>query len=69
MILNRVGTIYRGRSKLQDNSQAVVIFATTLKLDQGAPSLSTNTVELANDGHGEHRASREAGGGADCGRE
>ena len=31
--------------------------------------LSTNTVELANDGHGEHRASREAGDGAHCGRE
>ena len=31
--------------------------------------LSTNFVELANEGHGEHRASREAGDGAYCGRE
>ena len=54
---------------MQDKIQAVLILATTLKLKEGAPSLSTNTVELANDGHGEHRASREAGDGADCGRE
>ena len=31
--------------------------------------LSTNFVELANEGHGEHRASREAGDGAHSGRE
>ena len=31
--------------------------------------LSTNFVELANEGHGEHRASREAGDGAHCDRE
>ena len=30
---------------------------------------STNFAELANEGHGEHRASREAGDGAHCGRE
>ena len=42
------------------------ILATTPKLKEGAPSLSTNTVELVNDGHGEHRASREVGDGADC---
>ena len=35
----------------------MLIFAATMKLKEGAPSLSTNTVELANDGHGEHRAS------------
>ena len=33
------------------------------------PSLSTKFVELANEGHGEHRASREAGDGAHFGRE
>ena len=32
-------------------------------------SLSTYFVELANEGHGEHRASREAGGEDNCGRE
>ena len=32
-------------------------------------SLSTNFVQLANEGHGEHRASREAGDGAHCGRD
>ena len=32
-------------------------------------SLSTNFVELANEGHGEHQASHEAGDGAHCGRE
>ena len=31
--------------------------------------LSTKFGELANEGHGEHRASREAGDGAHCGRE
>ena len=31
--------------------------------------LSTNIIDLANEGHGEHRASREAGDGAHCGRE
>ena len=31
--------------------------------------MSTNFVELVNEGHGEHRASREAGDGAHCGRE
>ena len=69
MILDRICTRYKGRSKLQDNIEAVLILATTLKLKEGAPSLSTDTVELANDGHGKHSASREAGDGADCGRE
>ena len=32
-------------------------------------SLSTTIVELANEGCGEHRASRGAGDGAHCGRE
>ena len=32
-------------------------------------SLSTNNVEMANEGHGEHRASREARGGAHWGGE
>ena len=54
---------------MQDNIEAVLILATTLELKEGLPSLSTNTVELANEAHGEHRASREAGDGADCGRE
>ena len=31
--------------------------------------LSTNFVELANEGHGKQRASREASDGAHCGRE
>ena len=48
--------------------QAVLIFATTMKLKEGAPSVSINTVELANNSHGEHR-SREAGDGARCGGE
>ena len=69
MVLDRVCTRYQRRSKLQDTVQAVLILATRLKLKEGAPSLSTDTVELANDGHGEHRALREAGDGADCGRE
>ena len=43
---------------------SVLILATTLKLKEGAPSLNTNTAELANDGHGEQRASREACDGA-----
>ena len=47
----------------------MLIFATALKLKEGAHSLSTNTVELANDGHGKHRASREVGDGAHSGRE
>ena len=47
---------------MQDNPQAVLILATTLKLKGGVPSLSTNTVDLANDGHGERRGSREATG-------
>ena len=69
MILNRVRTRYKSGSKLQDNIQAVFILVTTLKLKERAPSLYTNTVELANDGHGEHRDSREAGDGADYDRE
>ena len=32
-------------------------------------SVSTNIFELANKGHGEHQASREAGDGAHCDRE
>ena len=32
-------------------------------------SFSTNFVELANEGQDEHRAYREAGNGAHCGRE
>ena len=32
-------------------------------------SLSANIVERANEGHGEHKASREAGDGAHCGGE
>ena len=58
-----------GRSKLRYNVQAMAISATTLELKEGAPSRSTNTVELANDAHGEHRASPEGGDGADCGKE
>ena len=69
VIFDRVRTRYKGRSKLQDYTQAMLIFATTLELKEGAPSLSTYTVELANDGHGEHRASRDAGDGAHCSRE
>ena len=52
-----------GRSKLLANFQTVFVLATTLKLQKGARSLSTNTVELANDGHGEQRISRKAGDG------
>ena len=70
IIWDRVCTRCKGRLKLQDiNIQPVLILATALKLKEGAPSLSNNTVELANDGHGEHRTSREAGDGANCGRE
>ena len=36
---------------------------------RGRRSLNTDFVELANEGHGERRASREAGDGAHCGRE
>ena len=43
------------------------MFAATLEFQQGALSLST--VQPANDGHGEHRVSREAGDGADRDRE
>ena len=51
---------------MQDKIQAALIFATRLREPR---SLSKNTVELANEGHGEHRASREAGDGAQYGRE
>ena len=33
------------------------------------PSLSTNSVELANEGNGEHGHLREAGDGGHCGRD
>ena len=48
----------------------MLIFATGLKFKRELRSLSTDLVELAaNEGHGEHQASREAGDGAHCGRE
>ena len=44
--------------------------ATKLRITERAThQSSTNFVELANKGHGKHRASREAGDGAHCGRE
>ena len=48
----------------------MTFFATGLELikEREVRSLSTNVVELANDGHCEHRASRETGDGAHCGR-
>ena len=47
----------------------MLIFATGLKSRRELRSLSTNFVDLANEGHAEHRASREAGGGDHCDRE
>ena len=69
VILIRVRASYKGRSGLQDDIQAVLIFATGLKITKGGTQSKNKIAELANDGHGEHRASREAEDGADCGRE
>ena len=69
MILDRVCTSYKGRSGSQDMIQAVLIFATTLKLTEGAAQSEHHRYRAANDGYGEHRAPREAGDGAGCGRE
>ena len=68
MTFDRVCTSYKGRSGSQDNIQAVLIFATGLKITEGGTQSNNKIAELANDGHGEHRASREAVDGADCGR-
>ena len=46
----------------------MLIFATNLK-ERELLDLSTSIVELASNGHGEHRASREAGDEAHWGRE
>ena len=40
-----------------------------LKLKERGTQSEHNIVEPANDGHGEHRASREVGDRAHCGRE
>ena len=44
-------------------------FSNHADVERGSQSEYANTVELASDGHGKHRASRVAGDGADCGRE
>ena len=55
---------------MQNKIQAVLIFASKLNFtEREHRSLSTKIVELANERHGEHRASREARDGAHCGRE
>ena len=54
---------------MQVKIQATLIFATNLKSMRERHSLITDFVELANEGHGEHRVSREAGDRAHCGRE
>ena len=51
----------------QHSSGAYFCDETENPREQG--SLSISFVELANEGHGENRASRQAGDGADCGRE
>ena len=68
----RVGyvRVYKGRFGVQIKLQVVHIFSTKLKFtERELRSLGTSIVELANEGRGEHRASREAGDGAHCGRE
>ena len=49
----------------------MLIFATRLKFTERAIiiRLSTNNVDLASEGHGEHRPSPGAGDGVHCGRE
>ena len=54
---------------MQDIIQAVHIFATWLKITEGGTQSNNNTVELANDGHGEHWAKHEGGDGAHCDRD
>ena len=46
-----------------------LFFRTSLSSEREPRSLSTHIVELANESHGEHRDSREAGNGAHWGRE
>ena len=56
------GIFYRGRASYkgilgpQDNIQAGLIFATGLKNTEGSTQSKNNMAELANDGHGKHRA-------------
>ena len=70
VILDRICTSPQGPSGLQYKVQAGAYFATKLKFNERElRKLSTNTAELANDGHGENPASREAGDRAYCGRE
>ena len=57
--------VYKGRLGLQDNIQAVFIFATGLKFKERA----TQSEHQHCRGHGEHRASHEAGDRVHCGRE
>ena len=61
--------VFKGCSGLPNDIKAVLIFATKLKFTERATQSEHNIIELANEGHGEHRASREAGDGAHCGRE
>ena len=62
--------VYKDTLGPQNKIQAVHISETkTSFIHREICSLSTNIVELANEGRDEHRASREAGDGAHCGRE
>ena len=54
---------------MQNKIQALLVFASKLRITERAAQSSTNFGELANKGHGKHRASCEAGDGAHCDRE
>ena len=57
VILDKVRARFEGRAVLQDNIPTVLIFATGMEISEGGlPSMNDNIVELANDGHSEHRA-------------
>ena len=60
--------VNKGRLDLQNKTQAVLTFATKLKFTGRAPQCEHQQCR-ANEGRSEHRASREAGDGAHCGRE
>ena len=61
--------VYNGRLYLLNKLPTVTIFAPKRSSQRELRSLSTDSVELADEGRGEPRASREAGDRAHCDRE
>ena len=62
--LNIIFRVRKGRSVLHNIIDAVLLVATRLKFTEKATQSEYQHYRVGNRGHGDHRASREAGNGA-----